>query len=301
MFLLIFATFNPSRKLGPSGRGQPPALHCMEDKQFASSVEQWGGEIEIATPPLNFADIKAFAYKSDVAAPTSTAAEPRTPPTWTKPDDRPLSTPSQSSNTSPWLFSMEAARIAFEIRQKIDRSCSSNASSEPEPSPSPPRTGEPEPSPSPSPPRTDETSTENFQYHRQASTSSANGGSTCSGSHQELETSGTQSHCAHGEESSDEIAGRIGQPPSSAPTTHDSAEQCFHQEQRDPPLKDTPVISFDRHIEVDKVNKMAPNLHALSGIESLLCIADPWCRMVASGEKTWELRSVPTSKRNFVE
>lgn len=308
VMFLQFSTLPESLDL-PDGDNLP---HCMEDKVFASDVVGlWGNDIDIAAPPLHFADIKAFAYTSDVAttpAPTSTAAQPRTPPTACRPrtpDSKPAATSFQSGHAFSGLFSMEAAKVAFEIRKRLDPSYSSSASSEAEPSP--PRTGESKPSPSQ--PTTDDTSTETSSHPRQASTSSANSKSPCNGSQevelgdlpQELKTSVEQPHRANGGESPDDIAGRIGQPPSSAPTTRDSREQCLQQEQRDPSMKDTPVIGSEGHIEVDKVNKMVPDLHALSGIQSLLCIADPWCRMLASGRKTWELRSVPTSKRNLVE
>lgn len=41
----------------------------------------------------------------------------------------------------------------------------------------------------------------------------------------------------------------------------------------------------------------SPDLASLEDIQSLLCVAAPWARLLASGKKTWELRPYPTRKR----
>ena len=40
-----------------------------------------------------------------------------------------------------------------------------------------------------------------------------------------------------------------------------------------------------------------PDLEFLAKIETLLCVNSPWCKLLATGEKTWELRTYRTQQR----
>ena len=43
--------------------------------------------------------------------------------------------------------------------------------------------------------------------------------------------------------------------------------------------------------------KHMPDLEFLAKIETLLCVNSPWCKLLAAGEKTWELRTYRTQQR----
>jgi hypothetical protein len=43
-----------------------------------------------------------------------------------------------------------------------------------------------------------------------------------------------------------------------------------------------------------------PDMESLEAVESLLCVAPPWCNLIVTKQKTWELRSYQTKVRNLV-
>lgn len=43
-----------------------------------------------------------------------------------------------------------------------------------------------------------------------------------------------------------------------------------------------------------------PTLDAFVNVDSLLCVREPWCSLLASGKKCWEIRSSPIAKRSWV-
>jgi hypothetical protein len=44
-------------------------------------------------------------------------------------------------------------------------------------------------------------------------------------------------------------------------------------------------------------NLVKADIESLIDVKQLVCVAPPWCRLLASGEKTWELRSYQTKTR----
>ena len=68
------------------------------------------------------------------------------------------------------------------------------------------------------------------------------------------------------------------------------------RQEREPPLCEEVVgqkMSFG-----SPGGSVQPDADSLASIETLLCVADPWCRLLVTGEKTWELRSYSTNKRH---
>ena len=43
-----------------------------------------------------------------------------------------------------------------------------------------------------------------------------------------------------------------------------------------------------------------PDMESLEAVESLLCVAPPWCNLIVTKQKTWGLRSYQTKVRNLV-
>ena len=67
----------------------------------------------------------------------------------------------------------------------------------------------------------------------------------------------------------------------------EEGEESFEEDtlgQEDPSLQMAGVLEVHPSEDVDTVN-------------ILLCIADPWCKLITVGEKTWEIRSKQTHKR----
>ena len=73
------------------------------------------------------------------------------------------------------------------------------------------------------------------------------------------------------------------------------ADQCDEED-----TNDMPEVEGQCEASMDKEPvppKHMPDLEFLAKIETLLCVNSPWCKLLAAGEKTWELRTYRTQQR----
>lgn len=239
--------------------------HCMDFESFAGKVRSLDSNLAFDHPQaaFQFADIKAFAYKS--GQPSTSATEPvqETP---RKRETFQVPMEADERKLRQWGFSEEGGNLAFAIRSgKASVSSFSSSGATPEPSPS---------------------------KSSSAETSKSNMDQTPTASKSEP----LQEPCEHHWNQPDQ------QQPSqntvqerADPTETCEDEQPDQWEPFQEPFRSDPQDPCERTSQ-----KVTPDFATLSSIDSLLCIGQPWCGLIAAGEKTWELRSFPTSKRCLI-
>ena len=267
--------------------------HCTEEKHFATRVQKLMGQNgnDSGTAPFKYADIQAFAYK-----PT----EPETKPPTLKPAQGEV-----PEDLRRWAFDTSALKKVFEIRHR-----NSSSSNEAEPSPSKPH-----------PKETSEE--ENLNPSGFPTDLFGKGSGAGKSSEETLEADCEWNEAAaaaffgkptqdatgthHGREGSDDPKARepaeqkhepaepaeLAEPAEPAdcnPTSHTTGE---HEEPTSEPDNDP-----EQPGKAMNTDRTIPTFDSVKDIKALLCIADPWCGLVATGAKTWELRSTPTTKRH---
>eukprot|EP00435_Cladocopium_sp_Y103_P050557 s2323_g15.t1 len=285
----------------PDGECLP---HCTEEELFTTRVQELMGQngIDSGTAPFKYADIQALTSKS---------TEPATQPPPPKPAQ-----PQGQNDLRKWAFDTNALKTAFAMRHKTS---SSSHGPEPSPSPSPPRTNPDETvrgdlefawsasktaaflgkasGGKPSGPKvgtsSEETITEETFSWTDAAAAHFFGNITpnATGTHHGGEESGEPKECEPAEQKP-EPAEQTHEPGDCNPSRHPKPTSGEHEEPTNEGDGDR-----EEPCEAMDTDRTVPTFADVANIKALLCIADPWCGLVATGEKTWELRFVPTAKR----
>lgn len=256
-----FSTLAESIKLPESHLLQ----HCMDSECFAGKIRSLDSDLacDHPQPVFRLADIKAFAYES--GQPSTSATEPvlETPQ---KKATSQIPTVVDEGNLAHWGFSEEAGRLAFAIRSgKVSFSSPSSSCPPAEPSPSKSSSAE-------------TSKTETHETPRASKSEPLQ--EPCEDQSNEPEQQETSQDPFQDRADPKEICEDHDPDqwePLPEPFRSDTQDPCEHTSQ-----------------------KVTPDFATLSSIDSLLCIGQPWCGLVAAGEKTWELRSFPTTKRRLI-
>ena len=252
--------------------------HCTDEEHFATRVLELMGQNgkDSGTAPFKHADIQAFACKP---------AEPATQPTTPKPE--------LQKDLRRWAFDTSVLRKVCQIRHGAT---SSSAESQP----------------SPSEPKTNPEKASEGEQHRQKDFSPTMANLFGTGSSEETSAeeafAWTEDAAAKffGKPTQDATGTHHGEGGSGEPKDRAPAEQIPEPAQPVEPADcnpsshrtgehEEPTREQDNGMNTDRT---IPTFDSLADIKALLCIADPWCGLVATGQKTWELRSFPTSKRH---